>query len=283
MGDPVGACKRFSNPRHPINFSSSKDRARCTYIRVDRVRHDVNPLHITTHTPLPCRRRSNASSTSCHREGPVSHFDDCHSRCGPHARSALPLICPAVTTQTATSTTNIFSTSSSTRGSPTRPSQQTASISSRESCVYGRNIHSHVFFNSWHGKALGQVDTTSGSFLKDVGLFDNLEFGISNRDVRSMSLSTRKLLELSFLSLLDSGIDYRGRNVGCYMSGVAFDIMSAADPVSIVIFCHEILTHFQIGRIRSSRLIRWNSCYDREQGFVSFGSPRPINSHGYCM
>ncbi len=48
-----------------------------------------------------------------------------------------------------------------------------------------------------------------------------------------MSLSTRKLLELSFLALLDSGIDYRGRDVGCYMSGVAFDMMSVADPVSI--------------------------------------------------
>ncbi|EIN05362.1 polyketide synthase [Punctularia strigosozonata HHB-11173 SS5] len=39
-----------------------------------------------------------------------------------------------------------------------------------------------------------------------------------------MALSTRKLLELSFLSLVDSGIDYRGQNVGCYMSGISHDI-----------------------------------------------------------
>ena len=31
-----------------------------------------------------------------------------------------------------------------------------------------------------------------------------------------MSVSTRKLIELSFAALLDSGIDYRNQNVGCY-------------------------------------------------------------------
>jgi hypothetical protein len=30
----------------------------------------------------------------------------------------------------------------------------------------------------------------------------------------------------TFLSLLDSGINYRGRNVGCYMAGVSHDLFA---------------------------------------------------------
>lgn len=52
-----------------------------------------------------------------------------------------------------------------------------------------------------------------------------------------MAVSTRKLLEHSFLALLDSSIDYRGRNVGCYMSGTAFDILSVGEPVSKASSC----------------------------------------------
>lgn len=48
-----------------------------------------------------------------------------------------------------------------------------------------------------------------------------------------MTVGTRKLIELAFLALMDSGIDYRGRNVGCYASSVAFDIRSVAEPVSV--------------------------------------------------
>lgn len=62
-------------------------------------------------------------------------------------------------------------------------------------------------------------------------MFDHVEFGISAKDARAMALSTRKLIELSFLALLDSGIDYRGQNVGCYAAGTAFDILSIAEPV----------------------------------------------------
>lgn len=71
--------------------------------------------------------------------------------------------------------------------------------------------------------------------MKDTGLFDHLEFGITSKDARAMALSTRKLLELSFLALLDSGIQYRGCNVGCYMSGVAFDMLSVAEPVGDIL------------------------------------------------
>ncbi|KAJ6492508.1 ketoacyl-synt-domain-containing protein [Mycena vitilis] len=73
------------------------------------------------------------------------------------------------------------------------------------------------------GAALGQIVTDKGSFLKNLDRFDYQEFGISAKDARSMSVSTRKLVELAFLSLLDSGIDYRGKNVGSYMSGIVHD------------------------------------------------------------
>ena len=83
--------------------------------------------------------------------------------------------------------------------------------------------------------------TECGSFLKDIALFDHVEFGITLKDVKSMALSTRKLIEHSFLALLDSGIDYRSRNVGCYMSGVAFDTTTIADAVSVSKICNEVI------------------------------------------
>ncbi|THH18839.1 hypothetical protein EW146_g2208 [Bondarzewia mesenterica] len=83
--------------------------------------------------------------------------------------------------------------------------------------------------DSWKGQGPGRVITTGGAFLKNISLFDHLEFGITAKDAKSMAVSTRKLIELSFLALLDSGMDYRGRNVGCFMSGVPFDLLTIAD------------------------------------------------------
>lgn len=84
---------------------------------------------------------------------------------------------------------------------------------------------------SLHGNAAGQLITDSGAFLKDVDMFDHLEFGISAKDARHMFLSTRKLIEVGFTSLRDSGIDYRGKNVGCYLSGVAHDLYALSGYV----------------------------------------------------
>lgn len=70
--------------------------------------------------------------------------------------------------------------------------------------------------------------------MKDVLLFDHVEFGITPKDAKSMAVSTRKLIEHSFLALLDSGIDYRGKNIGCFTSGVGFDTFSIADYVSCI-------------------------------------------------
>lgn len=79
---------------------------------------------------------------------------------------------------------------------------------------------------------MGQIATDTGAFLKDLDSFDHIEFGITAKDARCMPLSLRKLIELSFLSLRDAGIDYRGRNVGCYMSGIAHDIFTLSGHVS---------------------------------------------------
>ncbi|TFK49005.1 polyketide synthase [Heliocybe sulcata] len=85
-------------------------------------------------------------------------------------------------------------------------------------------------FNIEHlrGNALGRVVPDTGSFLKNLSLFDYFEFGITGRDAHLMPVSTRKLIETTFLSLVDSGIDYRGKNVGCYMSGVAHDLYAVS-------------------------------------------------------
>ena len=72
---------------------------------------------------------------------------------------------------------------------------------------------------------------THGAFLKDSDLFDHIEFGISSKDARMMAVGTRKLIELSFLALLDSGMDYRGKNIGAYMASVAHDLWMISGEV----------------------------------------------------
>ncbi|KZT01344.1 ketoacyl-synt-domain-containing protein [Laetiporus sulphureus 93-53] len=84
--------------------------------------------------------------------------------------------------------------------------------------------------DSWAGDGLGRVVARKGSFLKNIAEFDHSEFGVSAKDARAMALGTRKLIELSFLSLLDAGIAYRGRNVGCYAAATAHDILGVAEP-----------------------------------------------------
>jgi acyl transferase domain-containing protein len=65
----------------------------------------------------------------------------------------------------------------------------------------------------------GEIPHAGGSFLKDTTKFDNLEFGVANKDAKSLTASSRRLIELSFLALLDSGINYRGKSVGSFMAG----------------------------------------------------------------
>ena len=75
--------------------------------------------------------------------------------------------------------------------------------------------------------------------MKDADLFDHLEFGVTAKDARLMPLGVRKLIETTFLSLCDSGIDYRGKNIGCYMSGVSHDMFSISGHVSVIIDAHD--------------------------------------------
>ncbi|KAG2004326.1 CurK protein, variant 2 [Coprinopsis cinerea AmutBmut pab1-1] len=85
-------------------------------------------------------------------------------------------------------------------------------------------------FEAWKGNALGTIHAQKGAFLKDVDLFDNVEFGISSTDARAMAPATRKLLENSFLALLDSGIDYRSKRVGVYTAGTSIELTNVAEP-----------------------------------------------------
>ena len=88
------------------------------------------------------------------------------------------------------------------------------------------------FVVSIRGNATGKILADTGAFLKDIDQFDFLEFGITAKDAKYMPLSTRKLVEVAFLGLQDSGIDYRGKTVGCYMSGVAHDFYNVSGHVS---------------------------------------------------
>ena len=63
------------------------------------------------------------------------------------------------------------------------------------------------------------VPRPGGSFLKDIAKFDNIEFGVANKDALAMTATTRRLIEMSFLALLDAGIDSRTKRVGSFMTG----------------------------------------------------------------
>ncbi|KAF9262405.1 beta-ketoacyl synthase, partial [Marasmius fiardii PR-910] len=95
--------------------------------------------------------------------------------------------------------------------------------------AYGLVPADRFNIQTWKGENLGQISTDKGSFLKNIDLFDNVEFGISGRDARAMAPSTRKLIEQSFLALQDSGIDYRSRNVGCFTAGVGYAITDVTE------------------------------------------------------
>lgn len=83
---------------------------------------------------------------------------------------------------------------------------------------------------SSHSTIRDILPTDSGTFLKDVTSFDNVEFGFSSKDALSMSSSTRRSIEMSFLALLDSGIDSRRQRIGTFCAGTNVE---ASDPVSL--------------------------------------------------
>ncbi|KAJ7622564.1 hypothetical protein DFH06DRAFT_1482051 [Mycena polygramma] len=58
-----------------------------------------------------------------------------------------------------------------------------------------------------------------GAFLKNCRKFDYVSFGISQKDARIMPFAARRLTEIAFRALSDSGIDYRNQPIGCFTSG----------------------------------------------------------------
>ena len=128
--------------------------------------------------------------------------------------------------------------------------------------------------------------TDTGAFLKNLDQFDPVEFGITSKDAKLMNLGTRKLIETTFLALLDSGIDYRGRNVGCYMSAVAHDMFSVSGHVSYEVMGRltSLLTStWIIGRRRSPWRVFVSAGYGRKPRFVPPRSSRPDRTHGHGM
>jgi hypothetical protein len=65
----------------------------------------------------------------------------------------------------------------------------------------------------------GDIIPAGGAFLKGTTKFDNVEFGASTKDAASMTASTRRMIELGFLAMLDSGIDSRGKKIGTFIAG----------------------------------------------------------------
>jgi len=84
------------------------------------------------------------------------------------------------------------------------------------------------------------VPSTRGTFLKHINRFDNIEFGIGNKDGRSLVMATRKLVELSFLAMQDAGIDYRGKKIGSFMCGTSSESWT---PVSCQLSRHLIIPY----------------------------------------
>lgn len=54
-----------------------------------------------------------------------------------------------------------------------------------------------------------------------------------------MTASSRRLVELSFLALLDSGIDYRGRNVGSFAAGTNAEAIPRVSQLRIFLPSHS--------------------------------------------
>ena len=144
---------------------------------------------------------------------------------------------------------------------------------------------------SIRGNATGRVLADTGAFLKDIDKFDFLEFGITAKDARLMPLSCRKLIEVAFLGLQDSGVDYRGKNVGCYMSGVSQDFHAVSGHVRHCPCCtlatsfmpRSRLRHCHIGRHRGQRLFCISARCHGQSSLVPSRPSWPIHPSRYFL
>ena len=120
-------------------------------------------------------------------------------------------------------------------------------------------------FHAFHDRFTPQA---SGTFLKHINRFDNIEFGIGNKDGRSLVTATRKLVELSFLAMQDAGIEYRGKKIGSFMCGTSTEHWT---PVSALCPSHNVtlsfLTSTRLGHNKRTHR-RDTGKYISQQGFI---------------
>jgi hypothetical protein len=86
------------------------------------------------------------------------------------------------------------------------------------------------------GVSIGEVSATQGAFLKDLELFDPR---ISSKDGKMITIGTRKLIELSLLAVLDSGINYQGKNIDTCTASVARMIYGEVSDTYLVSLAHS--------------------------------------------
>ena len=120
-----------------------------------------------------------------------------------------------------------------------------------------------------------------GTFLKHINRFDNIEFGIGNKDGRSLVMATRKLVELSFLAMQDAGIEYRGKRIGSFMCGTSTEhwtpVSAPTNHVNL-----PFLTFARLGD--NKRADRCDTCeYACQSCFICPGSHWPLALRGYGM
>lgn len=104
-----------------------------------------------------------------------------------------------------------------------------------------RGVNSASHGSGFHAFDHRPAPEARGTFLKHINRFDNIEFGIGNKDGRSLVMATRKLVELSFLAFQDSGIEYRGKKIGAFMCGTSSEHWT---PVSAL--CPQSSRHLVI-------------------------------------
>ena len=123
-------------------------------------------------------------------------------------------------------TTIDFGTSSSTRKIPMRICLLGDWRVSREF----KTLHTINPFINHAPQTSPDVPKPGGSFLKEMTKFDNIEFGVSSKDALAMTSTTRRIIEMSFLALLDAGIDSRTQRVGSFMTGTNVEYFEKVIP-----------------------------------------------------
>jgi hypothetical protein len=120
-----------------------------------------------------------------------------------------------------------------------------------------------------------------GTFLKNAPSFDNISLGISTRDARVIPYSGRRLLDLSFQALLDSGIDSRGHNIGCFMSANRPLQGEARDLFNVIsLFYRE--TFFPLEPNRPGwKYLKLDAAFDGESDFLRAGPHWPFHLPGH--